>query len=287
MKRKKNLKLAIVGHGFVGKATDKAFNKNVEKFIVDPIYETKISDLKNFKPEIIFICVPTPMGADGSQDCSIINEVIYQLNDFCNESIKVIKSTVLPSSLEILKKSNSQIIYNPEFLREKHADMDFINAEMIIFGGDKKYSQKVSNIYQNHSSCKTKNYIFTDLVTASLAKYAINTFLASKIIFFNELFSVFNKYQLDDSWEDLVNIISSDSRIGKSHMSVPGHDGKKGFGGACFPKDCTAFVNFAKEQGVELTSLKTTVKTNNKIRSEYTKLDSREIEQNVRFDDKI
>ena len=70
-------------------------------------------------------------------------------------------------------------------------------------------------------------------------------------------------------------------------MSVPGHDGKKGFGGACFPKDCTAFVNFAKEQGVELTSLKTTVKTNNKIRSEYTKLDSREIEQNVRFDDKI
>ena len=287
MKRKKNLKLAIVGHGFVGKATDKAFNKNVEKFLVDPIYETKISDLKNFKPEIIFICVPTPMGVDGSQDCSIINEVIYQLNDFCNDSIKVIKSTVLPSSLEILKKSNSQIIYNPEFLREKHADMDFINSEMIIFGGDKKCSQRVSEIYQKHSSCKTNNYIFTDLVTASLAKYAINTFLASKVIFFNELFSVFNKFELDDSWEDLINIISLDKRIGKSHMNVPGHDGKKGFGGACFPKDCNAFIKSAKEQGIELTSLKTTVKTNNKIRSEYTKLDSIEIEQNVRFDDKI
>ena len=227
------------------------------------------------------------MGVDGSQDCSIINEVIYQLNDFCNDSIKVIKSTVLPSSLEILKKSNSQIIYNPEFLREKHADMDFINSEMIIFGGDKKCSQRVSEIYQKHSSCKTNNYIFTDLVTASLAKYAINTFLASKVIFFNELFSVFNKFELDDSWEDLINIISLDKRIGKSHMNVPGHDGKKGFGGACFPKDCNAFIKSAKEQGIELTSLKTTVKTNNKIRSEYTKLDSREIEQNVRFDDKI
>ena len=97
------MKLAIIGHGFVGKATDKAFNRNVEKFLVDPIYDTKISDLQNFKPEIVFICVPTPMGEDGSQNCSIINEVISELNKFCKESIKVIKSTVLPSSLEILK----------------------------------------------------------------------------------------------------------------------------------------------------------------------------------------
>ena len=70
-------------------------------------------------------------------------------------------------------------------------------------------------------------------------------------------------------------------------MQVPGHDGRKGFGGACFPKDSLALIKFAKSLGVELNSLISTVRINNKIRSEYSELDSRESEQNVSFDDKI
>ena len=75
----KKLKLGIVGHGFVGKATDWGFNKRISKFIVDPLLNTSVSDLKDFEPEIVFICVPTPMGNDGSQDSSIIEEVIKEL----------------------------------------------------------------------------------------------------------------------------------------------------------------------------------------------------------------
>ena len=70
-------------------------------------------------------------------------------------------------------------------------------------------------------------------------------------------------------------------------MDVPGHDGRKGFGGACFPKDSLALIKFAKSMNVDLNSLSSTVKINNKIRSEYKELDSREYEQNVSFDDKI
>ena len=70
-------------------------------------------------------------------------------------------------------------------------------------------------------------------------------------------------------------------------MQVPGHDGRKGFGGACFPKDSLALIKFAKNLGVNLNSLISTVRINNKIRSEYSELDSRESEQNVSFDDKI
>ena len=70
-------------------------------------------------------------------------------------------------------------------------------------------------------------------------------------------------------------------------MDVPGHDGRKGFGGACFPKDSLALVKFADGLGTNLTSLKTTIKTNNRIRSKYKDLDPRELEQNVSFDDKI
>ena len=283
----RKLNLGIVGHGFVGKATDWGFNKRVNKFIVDPLLDTNIKDLKEFDPEIVFVCVPTPMNDDGSQDSSIIENVIKELISNCPNAIKVVKSTVLPSLLDELKKLDSKLVYNPEFLREKHANTDFINSDMIIFGGDRNISTQVSNAYLRHSRCKTKEHIFTDLKTASFIKYSINTFLASKVIFFNELHSVYEKLDVKDSWESVVNIIAKDSRIGLSHMNVPGHDGKKGFGGACFPKDSTALIKFADSMNVDLNSLITTVKINNKIRSNYENLDSRESEQNVSFDDKI
>ena len=283
----KKLKLGIVGHGFVGKATDWGFNKRISKFIVDPLLDTSVSDLKDFEPEIVFICVPTPMGDDGSQDSSIIEQVIKELILYCPNAIKVVKSTVLPSLLDNLHKLDSKLIYNPEFLREKHANMDFINSDMIIFGGDRNISSQVSNAYLRHSRCKTNEHIFTDLKTASLIKYSINTFLASKVIFFNELHSIYEKLDVKDSWESVVNIISRDNRIGDSHMDVPGHDGRKGFGGACFPKDSLALIKFAESLNVDLNSLISTVKINNKIRSKYAELDSRESQQNVSFDDKI
>ena len=98
----KKLKLGIVGHGFVGKATDWGFNKRISKYIVDPLLDTDVSDLKDFEPEIVFICVPTPMGDDGSQDSSIIEEVVKELILYCPNAIKVVKSTVLPSLLDKL-----------------------------------------------------------------------------------------------------------------------------------------------------------------------------------------
>tara|TARA_Y100001935_G_C17284502_1_gene499510 strand:+ start:990 stop:1853 length:864 start_codon:yes stop_codon:yes gene_type:complete len=283
----KKLKLGIIGHGFVGKATDWGFNKRVSKFIVDPLLGTNIKDLKDFGPEIIFICVPTPMKNDGSQDSSIIEKVLEELVVYCPNAIKVVKSTVLPSILDELQKFDSKLVYNPEFLREKHANVDFVNTDMIILGGDRNISTKVSNAYLRHSRCKTKEHIFTDLKTASLIKYSINTFLASKVIFFNELHSLYEKLDVKDSWESIINIISRDHRIGDSHMSVPGHDGRKGFGGACFPKDSLALIKFANSLKIDLGSLISTVKINNKIRTEYKELESRESEQNVSFDDNI
>ena len=158
---------------------------------------------------------------------------------------------------------------------------------MIIFGGNRNTCSKVSDAYLKHSRCKTKEHIFTNLKTASLVKYSINTFLASKVIFFNELFAIFERLNVSDSWESLVDIISRDKRIGDSHMNVPGHDGRKGFGGACFPKDSLALVKYAESNEIDLKLLKSVIKINNKIRSDYSDLDSRESEQNVSFDDKI
>ena len=87
MKINKKFKLGIIGHGFVGKATDWGFNKHVSKFIVDPLLNTTISDLKEFKPEIVFICVPTPMSDDGSIDSSIIEALEVGLSVYQGKAL--------------------------------------------------------------------------------------------------------------------------------------------------------------------------------------------------------
>ena len=180
MKGNKQLKLGIVGHGFVGKATDWGFNKNVERFIVDPKLNTSISDLSKFKPDIIFICVPTPMGNDGNQDASILKSVAKELISECSSSIKVIKSTVLPSTLNDLEKLDHKLIYNPEFLREKHANEDFINSKFLILEAIKMYQKWSLKHTMIIHVCVTKDHIFTDIETASLIKYSINTFFSFK-----------------------------------------------------------------------------------------------------------
>ena len=103
--KKNSLKLGIVGHGFVGKATDFGFSINVEKFIVDPLLNTTIQQLSDFNPEIIFICVPTPMDNDGSQDTSIINSVIRELIEKCPSAIKAIKKYCTALNFEKSKKT--------------------------------------------------------------------------------------------------------------------------------------------------------------------------------------
>ena len=251
----KKVKVGIVGYGFVGKATAKGFSKNTELFLVDPLLGTNLSDLKEFIPEFIFICLPTPMKKDGSQDFTLVKEVFMDILSNKISSTIILKSTVIPSNIKIVDNLIEDYIYNPEFLREKHAEEDFINSNMIILGGSKNNQEKVKNLYENHSICKTKNYVLTDKITASLIKYSINSFLASKVIFFNELRDLFNSSGAEEDWDTFTDVLAMDKRIGNSHMDVPGHDGRLGFGGACFTKDTAALIKYSQNLKKELTDL--------------------------------
>ena len=280
----KKVKVGIVGYGFVGKATAKGFSKNTELFLVDPLLGTNLSDLKDFSPEFIFICLPTPMKKDGSQDFTLVKEVFMDLLSNKVSSTIILKSTVIPSNIKIVDNLIEDYIYNPEFLREKHAEEDFINSNMIILGGSKNNQEKVKNLYENHSICKTKNYVLTDKITASLIKYSINSFLASKVIFFNELRDLFNSSGAEEDWDTFTNVLAMDKRIGNSHMDVPGHDGRLGFGGACFTKDTAALIKYSQSLEKELTLLKKAIEINNNIRSKYDQIDQREKDQNVNYE---
>jgi len=279
------MKVSIIGYGFVGKAIHNGLISETEVLLIDPKLNTSVGDISNFRPDIIFVCVPSPMKNDGTQDLSILNDVFERLYSLKIDSTIILKSTVLPDVLLYLSSKFPNLVFNPEFLREKHAEKDFIESNLIVFGGNKEYANKASDFYKNYTKCICKEYVKTDLVTASLLKYTINTFLATKVTFFNEINNIFVASKAEDSWENFISFLSKDKRIGKSHMSVPGHDGKFGFGGACLPKDSRALLEFSKIQGQKLDVLNEVIRINNSIRGQYN-VGKRESDQNIDFLDK-
>ena len=276
------MKVSIIGHGFVGKALENGL-KDAEILVIDPLYNNQISDLNAFKPEYLFICVPTPMTDEGDQDLKILSNVINDIKKINLDSEIILKSTVLPNKITDIEALIPNIIYNPEFLTENNAFDDFINSDLIVLGGNNKNLKKISSFYKTHTKCVTKNIIHTDLISASLIKYTINSYLASKVMFFNELHNLFKKSGTDESWENFIQAVSSDSRIGKSHMKVPGPDGRFGFGGACFPKDTQALFKYSLDVDSPLEILKKVIDLNNVIRSSYKSSTKREDDQNINF----
>ena len=115
------LKVGIVGHGFVGKAVDYGFSTHVTKKLIDPKYNTKCSDLADFKPDVVFVCAPTPMKEGGCIDASIVKKCCKELTEY-TDALIVLKSTVTPNIVEKLSKTINNFVYNPEFLTEKNAN---------------------------------------------------------------------------------------------------------------------------------------------------------------------
>ena len=116
---------------------------NCNHFIVDPILNTNIAQLNEFKPDINFICLPTPENSDGTCNAEIVINVLQELKDKKFNSINVIKSTITPDVISDLSEIDKKFIYNPEFLTERNADFDFINSNLIVLGGNKE-EQKLS-----------------------------------------------------------------------------------------------------------------------------------------------
>lgn len=282
-RREQRLKMGIIGFGFVGQAVDYGFSTDlVDKFVVDPKYnENKLEDLCDWQPNVTFICLPTPSKDDGSIDTKSIEDAVMKLVNR-TESFIVIKSTVTPDVIERLTRIDQRIVYQPEFLHEGNAKADFINAPFRICGCvQQEAAQYLEGIYNFFSITNPAQMIQMTPVEASFFKYAINNYLAMKVTFMNQLKGIMDDF--GGSYNMLSRALMADQRIGYSHMKIPGPDGKKGFGGACFPKDLSAFINFVETKtSVEPTLLKQVKSINDDIRSEYA-LSDREKEQNVSY----
>ena len=157
------------------------------------------------------------------------------------------------------------IVFNPEFLTERSAKFDFINQSRFIIGGNPEHVSKVADMYRWRFG-KSVPTIETNYETAELIKYMNNCFLATKVSFMNEMKLVSDSCGAD--WELAVEGFIRDGRIGHSHINVPGHDGKLGFGGSCFPKDIQAMIKFGKSMGLDMDTISGAWETNLKVRPE-------------------
>ena len=265
MKNEKN-KIGVVGNGFVGHAMT-LLRPSIDVLVWDIIQEKRdpqTLDIETFvkESEIIFIAVPTPMNSDGSANLDIVISVCEEIKSIDKDKHIVLRSTVPPGTSEKLN-----VNFMPEFLTEKNWKQDFKNCDQWILGShDEKLLNKIERIFESaykHGSIINSNVISCAPSEAEMIKYLKNVFLSVKVGFFNELESICSSAGLN--YENIRQIATQDKRIGAGHTMVPGHDGKRGFGGTCFPKDTNALANFGKSKDTETPILNAVIKRNEKI----------------------
>lgn len=263
-------KLGIIGYGIVGQALAFGFSQADIKDKYEIRYYDKYKDTDSLETvvsssEFIFICLPTPMKEDESGiDLSIIEDSIAEITQYTNNTDKiiVIKSTVVPGTTAALEKKypKSHFAFNPEFLTEANYLEDFLNADRNIVGANNDLvSRRTVALYRQRFP---HTRIFqTDSTTAEMVKYMANAFLATKVIFANQMYDLCQA--LGIKYEEVKSMVTADHRIFDSHLDVTT---ARGFGGKCFPKDIVALIGRAKDLNVDPKLLETVWSINKKVR---------------------
>ena len=280
------MKIGVVGNGFVGGAVRNGFSPNVGCDAEVKVYDKNPTKSTHSLLEVVndsdfvFISVPTPSFEDGKINLQILDDCLRDISSISTneDTIFLIRSTIVPGTTRKFqnKYHTLNLVFNPEFLTERSANFDFINQSRFILGGNIKNVEKVSSLFRWRFG-ETISIIETDYESAEMVKYMTNTFLATKVSFLNDM-KILSE-AVDAEWYDVLEGFIRDGRVGHTHLNVPGHDGKFGFGGSCFPKDIQAIINFADDLGLSMDTLKGAWKTNLKVRPEkdWEKLEGRAI----------
>lgn len=249
------MNLIIAGYGFVGKAHEAILKNYHNLTIVDPKYND--NNIKDIDADAIIVCVSTPSCEDGSCDITHILEVIEATH--INIPI-LIKSTISIEGWNKIKETfpRHRITFSPEYLRAANHINDMLHVKQIELGGDStKFWKDIFKVI-----FPSAKIIINDPKVLIINKYARNSFLATKVSWFNQLYDLCEAYDVD--YQEVADVVSSDHRIGVSHTDVTQ---ARGWGGHCFPKDTQALIHSAESLGVSLSLLKEAVEYNNKIRS--------------------
>jgi len=290
------MNIAVVGTGYVGLVSGTCFAETGNNVIcvdidadkvqkmkegIVPIYEPGLkplfdrnireerlqftTDLEDAvkKSEIIFLCLPTPPGADGQADLTAVLSVASHIGEIIDDyKVIVNKSTVPVGTADkvrerISAKTNVEfdVVSNPEFLREGAAVNDFRKPERVVIGTrSERAAELMRKLYDPY--LKSDNpVIFMDERSSELTKYASNAMLATKITFMNEIANICER--VGANVDNVRRGVGTDSRIGKRFLFAG-----IGYGGSCFPKDVQAIYRTADQFGYDFKILDSVMKVN-------------------------
>jgi len=274
-------KIGVIGNGFVGGAVKFGFSPQtgcdaeVRVYDINPSKSTHTLEETVNESDFIFLSVPTPANNGGSINIDILEKALSDIENIYDgekDNSILIRSTVVPGTTWSLQEKfpNLNLLFNPEFLTERSANFDFINQSRFIIGSSgQPHNEEKSNQLTELFKQRFGHIIAvlqTNYETAELIKYMNNCFFATKVSFMNEMYQIAEK--VDANWDEAVSGFVADGRIGHTHLGVPGHDGKFGFGGSCFPKDVQAMINFGETMGVDMEVLSAVWRKNLEVRPE-------------------
>lgn len=253
-----------------------------------PIYEPGLKELldKNMKAgriqfttdmkfttensEVIFIAVGTPPALDGSADLHFVLEVAKSIGQYMNGyKVVVDKSTVPVGTGKLVRETIQKeldirnldyefdIVSNPEFLREGKAVGDCLKPDRVVIGTESDRAKEIMKKVYDVLFINETPFVFTNIETAEMIKYASNAFLAVKISFINEISLLAEK--VGANTQEIAKAMGKDGRISPKFL----HCGP-GYGGSCFPKDTKAIVDIAKKHGEEMYVIKAAIDANEK-----------------------
>jgi UDPglucose 6-dehydrogenase len=208
--------------------------------------------------EFVFLCLPTPKGADGQADLSFVRAVAAEIGPWLRPGATVItKSTVPVGTGEMvesaLARHDVHVASNPEFLAEGSALRDCLSPDRIVVGA--RSDNVARNVADLYGSSGDSHVLRTDVASAELIKYASNAYLAVRLTFVNSMAEICEAAGADI--RSVVAGMGSDHRIGHAFMR-PG----PGWGGSCFPKDTQALAHTAERLGCDLRLVETAIAMN-------------------------
>ncbi|PWW64101.1 UDP-glucose dehydrogenase family protein [Actinokineospora spheciospongiae] len=212
-------------------------------------------------PEVMFLCVPTPMGVGGVADLSIVEAVVEEVRELLPPGCVVVNKSTVPvgtaeRTAELLARDDVAVVSNPEFLREGSAVYDFLNPDRIVVGGSQQdAAERVAALYARLGAPT----VLTDAPSAELVKYAANCFLAMKLSYVNAVAELCDRLGADIT--DVTEGMGYDKRIGQAFLQ-PG----PGWGGSCLPKDTSAMLQLADAADFEFRLIRATIDTNTRQR---------------------
>jgi UDPglucose 6-dehydrogenase len=284
-------KIAVIGSGYVGltlsaslallghevECTDKSIER-VERLACGdvPIVEEGLTEVVEHmlaagrlrfsvdnkltagNAEFVFLCLPTPTGADGWADLSFVRQVSEEIGSHLRPGTVVItKSTVPVGTSEMVRgalgRGDVHVVSNPEFLAEGTALQDCLRPDRIVIGAaSEAIAQSVADLYGPFAYARS---IFTDVASAEMIKYASNAYLAVRLTYVNSIAEMCEMAGADI--RSVMRGMGADRRIGTAFLQ-PG----PGWGGSCFPKDTEALVQTAGQLGCDLSLVETAIAIN-------------------------